>query len=141
MDRNSVGALRVAHLGKILSNIAILGVVLCTAAIAYFLLIAIYYIILITILFGTLFLILVEYPEFMNLFTNTETINDAMVKFSATYVPIIAPITLVVSAVAIAALLISKQKNITTRLVFSIICLLASLIFTVMFTFMGGIEA
>lgn len=141
MDRNSVGALRVAHLGKIFSNIAILGVVLCTASIAYFLLIAVYYLILIMVVFATLFLIFVVYPEFSKWFTSTETINEAMVQFTSTYVPIIAPVTLVVSAIAIAALAISKQKNITARLAISIICLIVSLIFTIMFTFRGGVDA
>ncbi len=75
MDRNSMAALRVAHFGKILAGFAILGAVACLASVAYFLFIAVYYVLLIAILLGTLFLILVEYPEFMNLFTNTEAIK------------------------------------------------------------------
>lgn len=141
MDRNSIGALRVSHLGKILSNFAILGVVLCIASLVSFLLLALYYLILIAVLLGTLFLILIAYPEFIDLFAGGEQLTELMVTFTNTCVPIIAPITIVVSVAAIAALAMSKQKNITTRLVISIICSVAAVIFTVIFTFMGGMDA
>lgn len=138
MDKSSFAALRVAHLGKILSNLAILGAVVCIASVAYFLFIIVYYILLITILLGTLFLILVEYPEFMNLFSDTEAINDFVYNFSLTYLPIIAPVTMVVSALSIAALALSKQKDGLPRLVISIICLVVAAVFTIIYTFVGG---
>lgn len=139
MDRNSIGALRVLHLGKILSNFAILGAVLCIASLVSFLLLALYYLILIAVLLGTLFLILIAYPEFTNLFTGGEQLTQLLVTFSNTCVPIIAPITAVISALSIAVLAISKQRNVTVRIVFAVICLVVSLIFTVLYTFMGGI--
>lgn len=136
MDKSSIAAMRVSHLGKILSNIAILGVVVCLASVVYFLLIAIYYIILAMILLCTLFIILVYYPDFMDLFTNTETINDFVANFTVNYLPIIAPVTLAVSVLAIITLAISKQGNIG-RIVVSVICLLAAAVSTIIFTFMG----
>ena len=138
MDRSSFAALRVAHLGKILSSFAILGAVICIASVAYFLFVLVYYIVLVAILLCTLFLILVEYPEFMNLFTSTEVINDFVYNFSLTYLPVIAPVTMAVSALSIAALAISKQKGGLPRLVISIICLVVAAVFTIIYTFMGG---
>lgn len=138
MERSSLLAMRVSHTGKILTNIALLGTVVCLATVAYFVFLAMYYLVLITILLGTLFLILIPHPEFMDLFTNTERINEAVISFSTKYVPIIAPITFAVSAVAVAALFVSRQKNANDKKALSIICLVASFIFTVIFTFMGG---
>lgn len=137
MDRTSIAAMRVAHIGKILSGFAILGAVVCISSVLYFLFIAVYYILLFSILLITLFLILVEYPEFMDLFSNTEIINDFVYKFTTTYIPIIAPITMAVSAVSIAALAVSKQKDVTARLVISIVCLVVATGFTV-FSMFGG---
>ena len=139
MDRSSITAMRVSHLGKILSNIAILGVVVCLASVLYFLLVAIYYMILIAVLLGTVFLILVYYPDFMQLFTNTEAINQFVADFTVKYLPVIAPITMVIAALAITALAISKQGN-TGRIVLSVICLLVAAVCTVIFTFMGGAQ-
>lgn len=138
MERSSMAALRVAHLGKILCGFAILGAVACLASVAYFLFIIVYYLLLITILLGTVFLILLEYPEFMNLFSNTEAINDFVYKFSTTYVPIIAPITIAVSALSIVALVVSKQRDTSVRIVFSIICLVVSVVVTFVTALMGG---
>lgn len=137
MERSSISAMRMSHLGKILSNFAILGSVLCLASVAYFLFVAFYYIILITVLLGTVFLILVYYPEFMNLFSSADALNALVTDFTVNYAPIIAPVTLAVSVLAIAALAVSKQNNVG-RIVLSVICLLVSLAFTVIFTFMGG---
>ena len=138
MEKTSFAALRVAHLGKILSNFAILGAVICIASVAYFLFILVYYLVLISILLCTLFLILVEHPEFMNLFSNTEVINDFVINFSVTYLPVIAPVTMAVSALSIAALAVSKQKDGVARMVISIICLVVAAVFTILYTFMGG---
>lgn len=138
MDRTTISSMRVAHLGKILANIAILGAVVCLATVLYYVFIALYYLVLVGILLGTMFLILIPYPEFMKLFTNTEAINDLVVSFTTKYVPVIAPVTLVISALAITALVVSKQKNVTDRLVTSIVCALIALVFTFIFTFMGG---
>ena len=139
MDKSSIAALRVSHLGKILSNIAILGVVVCLASVVYFLLIAIYYILLVCVLLCTLFIILAYYPDFMQLFTNTEAINNFVVDFTVKYLPIIAPVTVVVSALAITTLALSKQGN-TGRIVVSSICLAVAVVSTVIFTFMGGAQ-
>lgn len=140
MERSSMAALRVAHLGKILSGFAILGTVACLASIAYFLFIAVYYIFLIAILLGTLFMILIEYPEFMNLFGNTEAINEFVYMFSATYVPVIAPITIAISALSIVTLVASKQKDVTARIVFSAICFIVSSAVTVISVVTGGAQ-
>lgn len=137
MERSSIAAMRLSHFGKILTSFAILGAVLCLASFVYYIFILIYYLILIAILLGTVFLILIAYPEFGNLFSNTEALNELVQQFSATYIPIIAPITLVVSALAIAALAVSKQKDGTARLVISIICLVVSAVFTVI-AYVGG---
>lgn len=139
MDKTSFAAMRVGHLGKILTSFAILGAVICIASVAYFLFILVYYLVLVTILLGTLFLILIDYPEFMDLFSNTEAINDFVFNFSVTYFPVIAPVTMAVSALAIAALAISKQKDGVARLVISIICLVVAAVFTVIYSF-GGVS-
>lgn len=140
MEKTSFAAMRVAHLGKILCSFAILGAAICIASVVYFLFIIVYYIVLFAVLLMTLFLILVEYPDFMNLFTNTEVINDFVTQFSATYIPIIAPVTLALSALSIAALALSKQKDVTARLVISIICLVVAAVFTFIYTVAGGIS-
>lgn len=139
MNKNSIAAMRVAHFGKILTGFAILGAVACLASVVYFLFMAVYYLILIVVLFGTLFLILVEYPEFMNLFSNTEAINNAVANFTVTYVPIIAPVTMAVSAVAIVLLAVSRQKSAIVRLVFSSICFVVSAVIT-LFAVGGGAQ-
>lgn len=136
MDRSSIAAMRVSHMGKILSNFAILGAVICLASIAYFLLIAFYYILLVCVLLCTLFIILLYYPDFMDLFTNADTINNFMAEFTVKYLPVIAPVTVAVSAAAIALLVLSKQKN-TERIVTASICLIIGLVFTAIFT-LGG---
>lgn len=138
MEKTSFAALRVAHLGKILTNFAILGAAICIASAAYFLFIIVYYIALFAVLLVTLFLILVEYPEFMDLFNNTEAINNFVVDFSTKYIPIIAPVTLAIAAVSITLLAVS-QKRVTARMIFSIICFVVAAIFTVIYTFFGGI--
>lgn len=137
MEKSSFSAMRVSHLGKILSNFAILGAVICLASVAYFLLIAIYYVLLIAVLLGTLFLILIYSPEFMELFSSTETLNAFVADFSSKYIPIIAPVTIAVAALAIAALALSKQKN-TSRIVVAVICLVIATVYTVIYSFMGG---
>lgn len=139
MDKSSVAALRVSHFGKILSNFAILGAALCLASAAYFLLLAIYYMVLLVVLLGSCFLILVYHPEFMQLFSSTESINDFVAALTAKYIPIIAPITLVIAALSITLLAISKQRNIV-RIVFASICLAVAIIATVIFTVLGGVK-
>lgn len=137
MDKSSISAMRVSHMGKIFSNFALLGAIVCLASIAYFLLIAFYYILLICVLLCTLFIILVYYPNFMDLFTNAEAINNFMAEFTVKYLPVIAPVTVAVSTAAIALLVLSKQKN-TDRIVMASICLIIGLVFTVIFTFGGA---
>lgn len=138
MNRSSISAMRLAHFGKILSNFAILGVVLCLLSVAYFLLVAFYYICLVMVLLCTLFLILVYVPNYMELFASADAINAFVTEFTVKYLPIIAPITLAVSAVAILALALSRQKNVG-RLVVSVICLLAALVFTIIYSSLGGV--
>lgn len=136
MFSSSIFAKRMAHLGKILSNFAILGVVLCLASAMYFLLVAFYYIVLALILLCTLFLILVYYPDFMELFSSADTINAFVSEFSVKYVPVIAPVTLAVSALAILLLALSRQRNVG-RIVLAANCFVAALVFTIIYSSLG----
>lgn len=137
MVGSSISAMRMSHLGKILSNFAILGVVLCFLSVAYFLLVAFYYICLAMLLLCTLGLILVYIPNYMDLFSSADAINAFVTDFTVNYVPIIAPVTLAVSVLAIVLLALSRQRN-GVRIGFTGTCLLAALVFTIIFTFMGG---
>lgn len=137
MVGSSISSLRMSHLGKILSNFAILGVVLCLLSVVYFLLVAFYYICLALVLLCTLFIILLYVPNFMDFFSSADTLNAFVSEFTVKYVPIIAPVTLAVSALAILLLALSRQRNVG-RIVLSANCLLAALVFTIIFTFMGG---
>lgn len=138
MDGTSVASLRVARLGKILNNFAILGAVICLTSAAYFLLVAAYYIALICILLLTLFTILVTYPEFSNLFSNSEAINAAVMQLTTTYIPVIAPVTLILSAASVAALIVSKQKKNVGRIVINVLCFIVGAVFTALYSFAGG---
>lgn len=138
MDGKSVSSQRLAHLGKILFNLSILGAVLCIASLISYVLIAFYYLILIMILLCTLFLILVYVPDFMDLFKGGEGMMELLVMFSNTYVPIIAPVTSVLAALSIAALALSRQKNVA-RIVFAVIFFIIGAAFTAMRSIVGGI--
>lgn len=137
MVGSSISAKRMSHLGKILSNFAILGVALCLLSVAYFLLVAFYYICLAMLLLCTLGLILVYIPNYMDLFSSADAINAFVSNFTVNYLPIIAPVTLVVSVLSILLLALSRQRNIV-RIGFTATCLLAAVVFTVIFTLMGG---
>lgn len=139
MDGKSVASLRTAHLGKILFNFSILGAVLCVASFLSFILIAFYYIILIVTLLGTVFLILIYMPEFAELFADGQKMMDFIVIFSNNWVPVIAPVTAVIAAMSIVLLAISKQRNVTVRIVFASIFLVVGVVFTFLRYVVGGI--
>lgn len=139
MDGRSVTSIRTAHLGKILFNLSILGAMLCVASLLSFMLIVIYYLFLVMVLLCTLFLILVYVPEFTNLFAGGEKMTEFIIAFSNDWVPVIAPITAVLAAVSIALLALSRQRNVTARIVFAAIFLIVGAVITLLHAVAGGL--
>lgn len=115
------------HLGKILSNISIVGLLLMLSSFFLtYLLIAAYYFLLILGVLITLFLILFS-PQYRAAFTDNAFISD-FTSFISGAIFIIGPITIFTSVLALILLLIDKTNRSKGRIAYSATVLVLSVL-------------
>lgn len=132
----TLARMQVVHLGKILFNLEFLALAIMLASVLTFILPALYYLVLICIMFLTLFIVFAS-PEFMSWWNGGETlakVADAMTqswKFTV-------PIALALAAISIVCLCFDKNQKHTARIVVSAIIAVGAAILLIAKLINGG---
>ena len=140
MPRRELARMRLTHLGKIMCNLSIIGMVILIITLLFdFLAVVLMEIVLFIIAAATLFLLLLS-EEFRSLFANPEKLfgstglNEAFLAAA----PVIFSVTAVFAILAIVLLATDKREKHTGRLVVSGISLGVSIVTLILVYLLGG---
>lgn len=117
-----------SRLGVILSNYAILGLIIMCSTFMFFILYACFYIVLIFLTIATLGLIYVIAPGFSSLW-NVGDNFEGILNFINTTLPFVIPATLICAVASLVLLCLNKENRSIPRIVFASILIGLTVIF------------
>ncbi len=129
--------MRLVHLGKIISNLAIAGLTFCIVNAASQLFIAYFVVLGVMFMIATLGLVFAFVPNYWQIITSPLSLYENFFSKIVPYVPYVLGISIALSVVSIVLLSFDKYQKHTARIVFSaIVVLLSILVVTIFLT--GG---
>lgn len=125
--KNILARMQIVHLGKILFNLQFIALAIMAASVLSFIMPAIYYILLVSLLLFSFFTLLAN-PTFLSMWSGGETLTeiaDVLLHSWKYTVPIVA----ILAAASIVCLCFDKKEKHVARIVFSaIFCVLALIV-------------